>query len=446
MDPAPSLPEGEDRRILVASDGSPESLGALGLARQLQLERGGSVEVLAVVEPLPAFDTGFMVAFPESELFETRRKTVEERIQGALEQLGEETAGWSLEIRTGLAAATISERAAEWGAHMVVVGLGRHRAVDRIFGTETVLQLLHLLHVPVLAAPESVTDFPRTALVAMDFSGFAYRAARVAAPLLGPDVHLHLAHVHTDSEDRTREGEEWRRRYDREVEERLEALGRQLRVEDGVAGVHLREGDPAKELLELAGELDVDLIVAGSHGHSFMGRLLMGSVSTRLVRGAGRSLLVVPPSASPAEPGHAAVPARPDSEPGEDHPWAKLLAEFLERHAGRRVSLDLEAPEWGARHSSSNFPLLGVDYDPGEDRVHVMLGEHGPGSPHLSHSVPRPRRVEVATDAQGREKALRIDGEDRSVVITLRPAGPGSGKVRQEDRESRGNADDSGSG
>ena len=59
--------------------------------------------------------------------------------------------------------------------------------------------------------------------------------------------------------------------------------------------VNVREGDPARELLALAAELGADLLAAGSHGHGFLARLLLGSTSTRLLRGARCSVLVAPP-------------------------------------------------------------------------------------------------------------------------------------------------------
>jgi hypothetical protein len=45
----------------------------------------------------------------------------------------------------------------------------------------------------------------------------------------------------------------------------------------------------------------VTVIAAGSHGAGFLSRLVMGSVSTRLVRGATRMVLIAPPRTVPAE-------------------------------------------------------------------------------------------------------------------------------------------------
>ncbi|QGR17232.1 universal stress protein [Sulfurisphaera ohwakuensis] len=59
-----------------------------------------------------------------------------------------------------------------------------------------------------------------------------------------------------------------------------------------VEGVVL-EGDPATAILEYAGKNGVDLIVTGSRGLSTFKRIILGSVSTKLVQEAKIPVLVV---------------------------------------------------------------------------------------------------------------------------------------------------------
>lgn len=54
-----------------------------------------------------------------------------------------------------------------------------------------------------------------------------------------------------------------------------------------------REGDPANEILELAQEEGVQLIVVGSHGRTGVRRFLLGSVSDRITTHANCSVLVI---------------------------------------------------------------------------------------------------------------------------------------------------------
>lgn len=59
-----------------------------------------------------------------------------------------------------------------------------------------------------------------------------------------------------------------------------------------------RVGKPAAEILDYARTESADLIVAGSHGHGALARMILGSVADRLVRQAPCPVLTVPSSPS----------------------------------------------------------------------------------------------------------------------------------------------------
>ena len=54
-----------------------------------------------------------------------------------------------------------------------------------------------------------------------------------------------------------------------------------------------REGDPSTEILDVAQQEDVGLIVVGSHGRTGVRRFLLGSVSARVTTHAPCSVLVI---------------------------------------------------------------------------------------------------------------------------------------------------------
>lgn len=57
--------------------------------------------------------------------------------------------------------------------------------------------------------------------------------------------------------------------------------------------VHHDTGDPAEKIVEIATEIDADMVILGTHGRTGIKRLLIGSVAEKVVRLSGCSVLVV---------------------------------------------------------------------------------------------------------------------------------------------------------
>jgi nucleotide-binding universal stress UspA family protein len=88
--------------------------------------------------------------------------------------------------------------------------------------------------------------------------------------------------------------EELERRTEQRGREVLDAAIEQVRSAGApVAQAHLREGGVPHEIVGLAEDLGVGLIVVGSRGHGGIRRALMGSVSDTVVRHAHCPVLVV---------------------------------------------------------------------------------------------------------------------------------------------------------
>jgi nucleotide-binding universal stress UspA family protein len=56
---------------------------------------------------------------------------------------------------------------------------------------------------------------------------------------------------------------------------------------------HLKEGDPATEILQFAQQIRCDLIVMGTHGRTGLRRLIVGSVAEQVLRKAPCAVLTV---------------------------------------------------------------------------------------------------------------------------------------------------------
>jgi nucleotide-binding universal stress UspA family protein len=143
--------------------------------------------------------------------------------------------------------------------------------------------------------------FPMRILLAIDGSEEAELAALRAVDIAEKtDSQLHVVHVGVVpsflvSYPGTLGYE--RRLYDQIEEEsrqRLRELSWRVKAAGGtVAGTHLRMGQVALEIVALAEELGVGLIVMGSRGLGGVRRALMGSVSDSVVRYAHCPVLVV---------------------------------------------------------------------------------------------------------------------------------------------------------
>ena len=74
----------------------------------------------------------------------------------------------------------------------------------------------------------------------------------------------------------------------------LQALSSRLRKEGVNAQALLLTGDAAGIILEKSSELDVEMIILGSHGHGLLHKALLGSVSESIIQHTDRNVMIVP--------------------------------------------------------------------------------------------------------------------------------------------------------
>jgi nucleotide-binding universal stress UspA family protein len=160
--------------------------------------------------------------------------------------------------------------------------------------------------------------FPTRILLASDGSESAAHATEVAVEL-SKKTHseLHVLYVGEDStaslypqaadpawvvQEDLALLEEQGQQFEQLARRTLDAEVQQVRAVGGtVAQAHLRMGTPAAEIVELAEELEVGLVVVGNRGLGGIRRALMGSVSDSVVRHAHCLVLVVRKEEEPAQ-------------------------------------------------------------------------------------------------------------------------------------------------
>ena len=161
--------------------------------------------------------------------------------------------------------------------------------------------------------------FPTRILLASDGSETAAHATEVAVELSKKtDSELHVLYVGEYSpallypqaadtswvvqEDLAPIQEEQGQQFEQVARRTLDAEVQQVRAVGGtVAQAHLRMGTPDAEVVDLAEELDVGLVVVGSRGLGGIRRALMGTVSDSVVRHAHCPVLVVRKEEDPAQ-------------------------------------------------------------------------------------------------------------------------------------------------
>jgi nucleotide-binding universal stress UspA family protein len=141
-------------------------------------------------------------------------------------------------------------------------------------------------------------------LLATDGSKEAELAAKSAVELAGSTgSELHVVYVEP-LPGFMKNGDSGTPGYDRGLYEMIEEEGREklrklvwrVKVAGGtVTGSHLRMGAVAEEIVGLAGELEVDLIIVGSRGLRGIRRAITGSVSEGVFRHARCPVMVVRP-------------------------------------------------------------------------------------------------------------------------------------------------------
>jgi nucleotide-binding universal stress UspA family protein len=203
---------------------------------------------------------------------------------------------WKVQVKVGQVAASVVEVATEIDASLIVLGLGKHRPIDRLLGDEIAAQVARRAACPILAVPSDVTAPLRRAVVGMDFSRASLRAARAAVTLTTPPGHVWLAHVKAPLEISTEAYEGATMIYKQGVLSAFKKIEERLEKVDllDVRPVIL-EGKTAEELLAFAASHRADLLVTGAHGRTLVERMLIGSVTTKLLRAASCAVLVIPP-------------------------------------------------------------------------------------------------------------------------------------------------------
>jgi nucleotide-binding universal stress UspA family protein len=397
--------------VIVATDGREQSDAAMVVGRLLS---GGAdaLRVITVLKALPMVSPEATLPI-SSDVQAARRAEQRRAVVEQTNRIWGEPAV-DVELAEGEPATTIARIAHESNATMIVSGIGRHQVMDRLFGDETALRLVRLSSVPVFTVAGGLMGAPHRIVIAADFSETSLRAARLALEVAAPRATVYLAHV----APRDKVLHDWGLSYKEDAGDALAKRREQLRVPTGMTVQRvLLQGDPATELLAFATSVNADLIATGSHGYGFVARMLIGSVTTRILRCSTCSVLCVPHAAAMTHVRISAAPSEVTTLPRPD--WAPEMDAFTRRNIGRRGTLEVDDPDIGAQAQENDYPLLGATFDPHDERLELMFGELGDVGHHLTRSIGNVAEIDTLTNERGQDIALRIVHGTGQTLLTF---------------------------
>jgi len=295
--------------ILCPVDFSEASQHAIDHALAVARWSGAAVSALHVCHPMFVPVTSGVGTGDDSSDAETSR--LRAAAASLIEIAGARGLQVDIAVESGDPARQILEHADRHATNLIVMGTHGATGFGRLLLGSVAEKVLRKARCPVLTVPprvHSVATLPfRRVLCAIDFSSASLEALNYAGALAQQSrARLQLLHViqwpwdeppapapdDLPPEQAVALGE-YRRYVEASAMARLAALRRE-RMPDGVEAVpQIVHGKPYVQILRVAAETCVDLIVMGIHGRNAADLMVFGSTANHVVRAAGCPVLTV---------------------------------------------------------------------------------------------------------------------------------------------------------
>jgi nucleotide-binding universal stress UspA family protein len=274
-------------KILVCTDGSPDSEGAITAALHLAKTTGSTVFLLEVLFYL----AGYELQSPDAlapplvnlELMQIQETAARERLENWRAEAAKEGVTLEPRIRTGSSAYEgILEEAGEIQPDLIIMGRHGYTGLTRLLMGSVTARVIGHRPCHVLVAPQGVPLSFERLLIASDGSPYS-EAAWDEALSLARTMGSALIGVAVAASDRDIPS--------------VTGVVRNLEAAAAAQGITLETmipmGRPEEGIVKAAEFRQASLIIVGSHGRSGLKRLLMGSVAERVIGHAKCPVLVV---------------------------------------------------------------------------------------------------------------------------------------------------------
>jgi nucleotide-binding universal stress UspA family protein len=280
-------PAGPFPKILVCTDGSPDSEGAVTAALHLAKATGSAVFLLEVLYYMAGYElqSPDMLAPPtiNLELMRVQEEAAKERLEAWKAEAAKEGVTLEPRLRTASSAYEgILEEAGEIQPDLIVMGRHGYTGLTRLLMGSVTARVIGHSPVNVLVVPQGVALSFERLLIASDGSPYSEAAwtealslyRSMGGALLGVAVAASEADIPAAA-----------------------AAVRHLEAAASREGVLLEtmlpKGRPEEGIVKAAEDKKASLIIVGSHGRTGLKRLLMGSVAERVIGTAKCPVLVV---------------------------------------------------------------------------------------------------------------------------------------------------------
>jgi nucleotide-binding universal stress UspA family protein len=273
-------------KILVCTDGSPDSEGAITAALQLAQTTASTIFLLEVIY----FMTGYELQAPDTltppminlELMQAQEDAVKERLEARKAEAA--TMGVTLSPRTRTSASAyegIMEEAGELQPDLIIMGRHGYTGLARLLMGSVTARVIGHSPCHVLVVPKGVSLTFKRLLVASDgspFSDVAWHEALALGKTMGSDLIV----VSVAADDRDIPG----------VTKVVQTLEKEAAKQGVSLETMILTGRPDESIVKATDFKQANLIIVGSHGRTGLKRLLMGSVAERVIGQASCPVLV----------------------------------------------------------------------------------------------------------------------------------------------------------
>ncbi|MFH1773544.1 MAG: universal stress protein [Methanobacteriota archaeon] len=276
----PACPVAKMEKLLLSTDGSILNEGAVKEAINLAKTCGSKLFIISVVE-IPAFGAEFVETLPKMvEKLETDTRSL---LKSLKERAAKEGVSCEAVMYQGAEPYKyIVDEAAKNNVEMIIMGRRGKTGLKRLMMGSVTAKVIGYAPCKVMVVPRNAGLALKKILIATDGSIYSELASReaisiakrtggslIALSVAKKDENLPMARESVDMVKKVAEREGMK----------VEAL--------------TLKGEPYEVIVKTAGQKNAGLIVVGSHGRTGIERLLMGSVTERVIGHAGCAVLVV---------------------------------------------------------------------------------------------------------------------------------------------------------